>query len=197
MDSFYEYLLKSFILFNEQEDLDTFQRSYENIKSYLRKGWEPNSIFPRQTFSLNLFHPSRPKCNDGDGEHPIYVNVDMKSGMTSTPWIDALQVMQTNLPLSTQSSNLRKGKKTYRRHLLDCKFCTEILKKQFAATPCITLYGKNGMRYQNVSTGNERSQMFLFIRWGRSSPNRLIYYIRYTLGYSKNPSIINLGYKNI
>ncbi|XP_046652402.1 ER degradation-enhancing alpha-mannosidase-like protein 1 [Daphnia pulicaria] len=71
MDSYYEYLLKSFILFNEPEDLETFQSSYETIKAYLRKG--------------------RQKCNDGDGEHPIYVNVDMKNGATSTTWIDALQ----------------------------------------------------------------------------------------------------------
>lgn len=38
MDSYYEYLLKSFILFNEPEDLETFQSSYETIKAYLRKG---------------------------------------------------------------------------------------------------------------------------------------------------------------
>lgn len=30
-------------------------------------------------------------CNQGDGEHPIYVNVDMNSGATSTTWIDSLQ----------------------------------------------------------------------------------------------------------
>ena len=39
MDSYYEYLLKSFILFNELEDLELFQVSYETIKSYLRKGY--------------------------------------------------------------------------------------------------------------------------------------------------------------
>jgi len=71
MDSYFEYLLKSFILFNEVEDLETFQSSYETIKTYLRKG--------------------RLKCNEGEGEHPIYVNVDMKSGATSTAWIDSLQ----------------------------------------------------------------------------------------------------------
>ena len=38
MDSFYEYLFKSFILFNELEDLEKFRSSYENIKIYLRKG---------------------------------------------------------------------------------------------------------------------------------------------------------------
>lgn len=40
MDSYYEYLLKSFILFNELEDLELFQVSYETIKSYLRKGYD-------------------------------------------------------------------------------------------------------------------------------------------------------------
>lgn len=39
MDSYFEYLLKSFILFNEIEDLETFQSSYETIKTYLRKGY--------------------------------------------------------------------------------------------------------------------------------------------------------------
>lgn len=38
MDSYYEYLLKSFILFGEEEDLDTFYSSYETIKAYQRKG---------------------------------------------------------------------------------------------------------------------------------------------------------------
>jgi mannosidase alpha-like ER degradation enhancer 1 len=39
MDSYYEYLFKSFILFNESDDLlETFQSSYETIKAYLRKG---------------------------------------------------------------------------------------------------------------------------------------------------------------
>ena len=30
-------------------------------------------------------------CNSGTGEHPLYVNVDMKSGNTHTTWIDSLQ----------------------------------------------------------------------------------------------------------
>lgn len=71
MDSYFEYLLKSFILFNEPDDLEAFQSVYESIKIYLRKG--------------------RMHCNQGDGEHPIYVNVDMNSGATSTTWIDSLQ----------------------------------------------------------------------------------------------------------
>lgn len=38
MDSYFEYLLKSFILFNEPDDLEAFQSVYESIKIYLRKG---------------------------------------------------------------------------------------------------------------------------------------------------------------
>lgn len=34
---------------------------------------------------------SRPQCNSGYGDHPLYVNVDMHSGNTYTYWIDALQ----------------------------------------------------------------------------------------------------------
>ncbi|UYV62865.1 K02A2.6-like [Cordylochernes scorpioides] len=38
LDSFYEYLLKSYILFGETEDLEMFNESYSLIKRYLRKG---------------------------------------------------------------------------------------------------------------------------------------------------------------
>ena len=34
----------------------------------------------------------RPRCNGPEpGMHPIYLNVDMRSGEASLPWIDALQ----------------------------------------------------------------------------------------------------------
>lgn len=39
MDSFYEYLLKSYILFGEKEDYRMFQAAYESIQSHLRRGW--------------------------------------------------------------------------------------------------------------------------------------------------------------
>ena len=71
MDSFYEYLLKSHILFSEDADLAMFREAYANIKRHQRRG--------------------RVHCNRGAGTHPIYVNVDMSSGETANNWIDALQ----------------------------------------------------------------------------------------------------------
>lgn len=38
LDSFYEYLLKSYILFGEKEDLDMFNAAYRSIQSHLRRG---------------------------------------------------------------------------------------------------------------------------------------------------------------
>lgn len=71
MDSFYEYLLKSHILFSEETDRVRFEEIYSNVLRFLRKG--------------------REKCNAGEGLHPIYINVDMSSGQTANNWIDALQ----------------------------------------------------------------------------------------------------------
>ncbi|CAG0894992.1 unnamed protein product [Cyprideis torosa] len=71
VDSFYEYMLKSYILFGEEEDWKMFNESYTALKKYLRRG--------------------RRHCNEGLGDPPLYVNVDMKSGETATPWIDAMQ----------------------------------------------------------------------------------------------------------
>lgn len=71
MDSFFEYLLKSYILFGETEDLRMFNESYEAIKFHLRRG--------------------RAQCNKGDGSVPIYVNVHMKSGDVVNYWMDSLQ----------------------------------------------------------------------------------------------------------
>lgn len=71
LDSFFEYLLKTYILFGNPHDFNMFNESYELIKRYMRKG--------------------RPECNSGIGDHPLYVNVNMQSGRTSTLWIDSLQ----------------------------------------------------------------------------------------------------------
>lgn len=70
-DSFYEYLLKSYILFGEAEDWAKFNESYSNIKRFMRRG--------------------RKHCNLGSGNHPMYVNVNMDDGKTSTAWVDSLQ----------------------------------------------------------------------------------------------------------
>uniref|UniRef100_A0A0K8RA00 alpha-1,2-Mannosidase n=1 Tax=Ixodes ricinus TaxID=34613 RepID=A0A0K8RA00_IXORI len=71
LDSFYEYLLKTYILFGDVEDFRMFNESYSLIKQYMRKG--------------------RLLCNEGRGDHPLYVNVNMHDGSTSTLWIDSLQ----------------------------------------------------------------------------------------------------------
>ncbi|KAM4587584.1 ER degradation-enhancing alpha-mannosidase-like protein 1 isoform 1-T1 [Odontesthes bonariensis] len=71
MDSFYEYLLKSYILFGEKEDYQMFQASYQSIQNHLRRG--------------------RESCNEGEGDPPLYVNVNMFSGEIMNTWIDSLQ----------------------------------------------------------------------------------------------------------
>ncbi|PSN54149.1 ER degradation-enhancing alpha-mannosidase-like protein 1 [Blattella germanica] len=71
LDSFYEYLLKSYIMFGEQEDYNMFAEAYRGIKQYMRRG--------------------RKHCNQGSGDHPLYVNVDMLSGAIHVPWIDSMQ----------------------------------------------------------------------------------------------------------
>ncbi|XP_023328035.1 ER degradation-enhancing alpha-mannosidase-like protein 1 [Eurytemora carolleeae] len=68
IDSFYEILLKSFIMYGLKEDKEMFEESYNNIKQYMRRG--------------------RTDCNKGAGLHPLYVNVQMESGDTATNWID-------------------------------------------------------------------------------------------------------------
>ncbi|XP_077582570.1 ER degradation-enhancing alpha-mannosidase-like protein 1 [Stigmatopora nigra] len=71
IDSFYEYLLKSYILFGEKEDYAMFQAAYDSIQNHLRRG--------------------RESCNEGEGDPPIYVNVNMMSGKIMNTWIDSLQ----------------------------------------------------------------------------------------------------------
>lgn len=71
LDSFYEYLLKSYILFGEEDDLHMFNAAYRSIQSYLRRG--------------------REACNEGEGDPPLYVNVNMFSGQLMNTWIDSLQ----------------------------------------------------------------------------------------------------------
>jgi mannosidase alpha-like ER degradation enhancer 1 len=38
LDSYFEYLLKSYILFGEEEDYLMFNESYSGFKQYLRRG---------------------------------------------------------------------------------------------------------------------------------------------------------------
>ncbi|CAI5447982.1 unnamed protein product [Caenorhabditis angaria] len=70
VDSFYEYMLKSYILFGDRKDLQMFNESFVKILNYMRRG--------------------RTKCQDS-GDPPIFVNVDSRDGSTSNTWIDSLQ----------------------------------------------------------------------------------------------------------
>lgn len=69
-DSFYEYLVKSYILFGEPAYLEMFEQSYDQIRKYLRRG--------------------REQCNSGTGPYPYYANGNMHDGRTMTNWIDSL-----------------------------------------------------------------------------------------------------------
>uniref|UniRef100_A0A0N5AVG2 alpha-1,2-Mannosidase n=1 Tax=Syphacia muris TaxID=451379 RepID=A0A0N5AVG2_9BILA len=71
LDSFYEYLLKSFFLFGVESDIQMFQEIYTQIIKQMRRG--------------------RDNCVFGTGEPPVYVNVDMRDGSIVNTWIDALQ----------------------------------------------------------------------------------------------------------
>uniref|UniRef100_A0AAY4AXY7 alpha-1,2-Mannosidase n=1 Tax=Denticeps clupeoides TaxID=299321 RepID=A0AAY4AXY7_9TELE len=71
MDSFYEYLLKSYILFGDSEDYRMFTAAYQSIQNHLRRG--------------------RESCNEGEGDPPLYVNVNMFNGQIMNTWIDSLQ----------------------------------------------------------------------------------------------------------
>ncbi|XP_071984005.1 ER degradation-enhancing alpha-mannosidase-like protein 1 [Engystomops pustulosus] len=71
LDSFFEYLLKSYILFGEEEDLHMFNEAYRSIQNHLRRG--------------------RESCNEGEGDPPLYVNVNMFNGQIMNTWIDSLQ----------------------------------------------------------------------------------------------------------
>uniref|UniRef100_A0A914VDF2 alpha-1,2-Mannosidase n=1 Tax=Plectus sambesii TaxID=2011161 RepID=A0A914VDF2_9BILA len=71
VDSFYEYLLKAYILFGDENDYRMFNESHSLIWEHLRRG--------------------RVHCNAGIGDPPLYVNVHMRDGTTANTWIDALQ----------------------------------------------------------------------------------------------------------
>ncbi|CAD5224389.1 unnamed protein product [Bursaphelenchus xylophilus] len=70
LDSFYEYLLKAYIMFGDQRDLEMFVQAKTAIELNVRRG--------------------RPKCRFGDGNPPFYANVDMRDGTLLNTWIDSL-----------------------------------------------------------------------------------------------------------
>nr|XP_033781962.1 ER degradation-enhancing alpha-mannosidase-like protein 1 isoform X2 [Geotrypetes seraphini] len=93
LDSFYEYLLKSYILFGEREDLHMFNEAYRSIQSYLRRG--------------------REACNEGEGDPPLYVNVNMFNGQLLNTWIDSLQAFFPGLQLFDEENPVHKSGNRY------------------------------------------------------------------------------------
>uniref|UniRef100_A0A4W3IGS3 alpha-1,2-Mannosidase n=1 Tax=Callorhinchus milii TaxID=7868 RepID=A0A4W3IGS3_CALMI len=89
MDSFYEYLLKSYILFGDSEDLEMFNAVYESIQNHLRRG--------------------REACNEGEGDPPLYVNVNMFNGEIMNTWIDSLQAFFPGLQATKNPFYLHVG----------------------------------------------------------------------------------------
>jgi len=49
-----------------------------------------------------LFFSRRAHCNQGSGDHPLYVNVDMVSGAIHTSWIDSLQAAFAGVQVNNQ-----------------------------------------------------------------------------------------------
>ncbi|KAI6239575.1 Glycoside hydrolase domain containing protein [Aphelenchoides fujianensis] len=71
LDSFFEYMLKAFILFGDERDLDMYIQADQSIQRHLRRG--------------------RPKCRHGFGSPPFHANVDARDGNVLNTWIDSLQ----------------------------------------------------------------------------------------------------------
>lgn len=69
-DSYYEYLIKSFILFGDEAHMSMFEQGYDQIRKYLRRG--------------------RAECNSGIGPYPYYANVNMHDGRQMSNWVDSL-----------------------------------------------------------------------------------------------------------
>ncbi|GFR73350.1 alpha-1,2-Mannosidase [Elysia marginata] len=93
IDSYFEYLLKAYILFGDVNDLKKFNESYETIKFHMRRG--------------------RPQCNYGSGNIPLYVNVNMKTGETVNTWIDALQAAWSAVQLFDEANPVNKEQARY------------------------------------------------------------------------------------
>lgn len=81
IDSFYEYLLKSYILYGEREDLEMFSELYRSVMKYIRKGQSCVDLLVK-----------------GDTtEPPLFVNVDYSTGKLSNYWIDSLSASFASL----------------------------------------------------------------------------------------------------
>ncbi len=102
IDSYYEYLLKSHVLFGGEEDdedereeedfLSMFDQLYTSATYYMRKGRQScnGGSGGGRWQDKPFFTPANASSSNYD-MHPIYVNVDMSSGQTANTWVDSLQ----------------------------------------------------------------------------------------------------------
>ena len=70
IDSFYEYLFKSFIMFGSKTDYDIYAQLDESLDKHLRQ--------------------LKSDCG-GTTSLPFYANVDMRDGSIINTWVDSLQ----------------------------------------------------------------------------------------------------------
>lgn len=72
LDSFYEYLLKSYILFGEKDDLEMFNAAYQSIQNYLRRGYVSLTA---------LLSPC--KANSVFGNIPVFLHKNLQGLLVS------------------------------------------------------------------------------------------------------------------
>uniref|UniRef100_A0A7E4V370 alpha-1,2-Mannosidase n=1 Tax=Panagrellus redivivus TaxID=6233 RepID=A0A7E4V370_PANRE len=71
IDSFYEYLLKTYIMFGNSDEYEMFAESYQSLEKHLRH--------------------TKTDCDGKKTGLPFYANVDMRDGSILNTWVDSLQ----------------------------------------------------------------------------------------------------------
>nr|CDS17581.1 er degradation enhancer mannosidase alpha [Echinococcus granulosus] len=96
-DSFYEYLLKSGILFDDSELIQMFEESLRNLR--------------RRLCGASSVH----HCACPEGHPPVYWNTDMFTGEVVNTWVDTLQSVWPGI--LTLAGELRDAKCQHELHL--------------------------------------------------------------------------------
>ena len=103
------------------------------------------------TFACALWIHSREACNEGEGDPPLYVNVNMFSGQLMNTWIDSLQAFFPGLQVSGRLVLRRAGETAQWVRVLLCEPAGLSLNLQHspkrtvvAAWPCHSRAGGEG-----------------------------------------------------
>lgn len=104
LDSYYEYLLKAYALFGDNESGGRFRTVYESLLRHARRGRSVcnPSMAPSQsssssssstgnTFAGRWSINQQTQSHSAPEGHPLFVNVHMHSGHTFNTWLDSLQ----------------------------------------------------------------------------------------------------------